>query len=325
MFEKVDVCLFLKFEQPDGKSIRYFSGIDTDFGILLKFKQRQVLYLSELEEKPKPKKGLTVKPFDFEQVKKDLAKAKVKTIGLHYAEITKRQFDMLKKRLKGYKFVNIADEVTKIRQIKTPQEVKDLKKAIAITEDIIMAVSKKLKSFTYEIEAVQFIRQEFIKHNVVPSFPPIVASGTNSKNPHYHPKPTAKMQKGFCIIDMGVKYNGYCADITRTFYLGKPSQKEIDFYNNIKEQLYKFEKTIMPGDKDVKADFEMIHMIGHGIGLDVHESPGIGYEELREGICVAIEPARYTKSYGVRIEDDYHLTKKGLKRLSTTSRDLKII
>ncbi|MCA9477996.1 MAG: aminopeptidase P family protein [Nanoarchaeota archaeon] len=323
MFDKADACLFIRTEKVLGKSIHYFTGVETDLGILLKFKKRQILYLSTLEEKPKV--SFPVKDFDFDQVKKDLQKSKAKTIGLHYGELTKKTFDFLKRELKGYRFVNIEQEVTALRTKKTAQEVTYLKKAIAFTEEIIFNLAKRLKSFSYESQAVQFIKQEMIRLGVEESFAPIVASGTNSKNPHYFPKPHSKMQTGFCIVDMGVKYKGYCADITRTFYIGKPKQEEIDFYNKIKNQLLSFEKMVKPGIGEFKADFKMIHLIGHGIGLDVHEYPGVGVNRLEEGICIAMEPAIYMNRYGVRIEDDYQLTKNGVKRLSKSSRDLMIL
>ena len=94
MFPHVDVCLFYENESPSARSIRYFSGIHTDMGMLLKFKRRQILYLSSLEEMPKV--DYVVKRFNIKQMLSDLKRAKVKTIGLHYGELTKKTFDSLK-------------------------------------------------------------------------------------------------------------------------------------------------------------------------------------------------------------------------------------
>ena len=91
MFKKADVCLFFKTEKIQERSIQYYTGVETDMGILLKFPKRQILYLSSLEETPKV--DFVVKNFDFKQVVKDLKRTKAKTIGLYYSELTKKSFD----------------------------------------------------------------------------------------------------------------------------------------------------------------------------------------------------------------------------------------
>jgi Xaa-Pro dipeptidase len=181
----------------------------------------------------------------------------------------------------------------------------------------------KQNKFTTENEAIAFLKKRCIDNEVMWSFEPIVASGKHGKTPHYVPKKKSKLLKGFCIIDFGVEYKGYCSDMTRTIYLGEPSQKEITYYEEILQGLKKSEKEAKKGAK-LKVPFKMIHALGHGIGLHVHEAPNLHADTLLEGMTIALEPATYDP-YGVRIEDNYLIQKEKSKRLSRLTRDLQII
>lgn len=326
MFSKSSINLFFNTENNPGKTIKYLTNIDCDFCILVQFpKKKSLFYLSSLEEIPKTN-SVEIKTLkSLKNVFSEIKKRKPKTVGLNFDEISKSLFDLIKRELKGIKLINISKNIMISRLVKKPHEIKSLKKAISITEDIISKLIKKISKFTYEIEAIKFIQEEMIKNNVVESFKPIVATGKNAANPHYFPKSNSKINNGFCIIDMGVKYNGYCADISRTIFIGKPKKKDFDFYNEILNEIRGFEKAVKSGSKIFSTKFKMIHALGHGIGLDVHESPYVGIQKLKENMTVAIEPAKYTKKQGVRIEDDFLVCKNNLKRLSASSQELIVI
>ena len=309
------VDLFLKTEANKCKSIQYYTGVETDYGALIKGKEN-VLYLSSLEKKPK---GQKVKDLNFKELIKDLKK--YKAISVNFKEITASELKFLKKNLKGTLKDN-SEKVLSEREIKNTKEVKKITKAIEITEKIFSELFRNFKKFKTEEEADIFLRKKCMDYGVEPSFPPIVASGNNAKTPHHIPK--GKLNKGFCIIDFGVRYQGYCADMTRTIYLGKPSLKEIKFYNEILSNLERLEKEMKPGKAKFETDFKMIHALGHGIGLDVHEAPHLSRDKLKVGQVIAVEPARYSP-YGVRIEDNYLVTARGLKKLSSLPRKLKAI
>lgn len=175
---------------------------------------------------------------------------------------------------------------------------------------------------TYEHEGIIYLKKRVLDMGDELAFEPIVASGKDSRNPHYEPSPAAKLKKGFCIIDFGVKHKGYCADITRTVYLGTPSKTDVEFYNNVRNEQKRLERELKSGTSRMQPSFSMVHALGHGIGLDVHEPPLVGRGKLQTGVTIALEPARYEQQ-GVRIEDDYIVTEHGLKRLSKSSRELK--
>jgi Xaa-Pro aminopeptidase len=326
LFSKCDCGLFFNTENNPGKTIIYLTEISCDFCILIAHpKKKPTLFISSLEEIPKTK-NVNIKFLKkLSSVFSEIKKRKPKKVGLNFDEISKSLFDVIKKELKSIILVDVSKLIMQQRLIKNPKEINKLKKAINITEEIIFNLSKKINSFTYESQAIKFIQEQIISFGVVESFKPIVASGKNAANPHHFPKKNSKINKGFCIIDMGVKFEGYCADISRTLFIGTPTKKDKEFYEEILKELKKIEQTIKAKSKKFETKFKMIHALGHGIGLDVHESPYVGVQELKENMTIAIEPAKYTKNKGVRIEDDYLVTKNNLKKLSTSSQELKII
>ena len=146
------------------------------------------------------------------------------------------------------------------------------------------------------------------------AFKTIVASGKNSSFPHHTTK-NKKLQRGFCIIDYGVRYKGYCSDTTRTVYLGKPSKKEVEIYNKVlqvqKDAIFMLEpgKTCGEIDASVRKVLgdRFTHGLGHGVGIEIHEMPSFQPDSkhvLENNMVFTIEPGVYYESiYGIRIED----------------------
>jgi Xaa-Pro aminopeptidase len=322
---KTDICLFLKTEHTTENMIDYFTGIKVDTGILILFKKKKpMLFLSSLEKIP-IRQDIIVEHIDFKKIQSILKKASPKIVGTHDLKLTKRGVELFKNITpKGTKFKDITEKLEEIRSIKSPKEISILKKGIKITEEIILLLTKKISKMTYETDAIQFLKMECLKRDVKTSFEPLIATGANAASPHYYPDKKSKLKKGFCIIDFGIIYQGLCTDITRTVYIGKPSKKEIDFYNKVRDGQIKVEKESKP-NKKTKLPFKLVHALGHGIGVEVHEHPILPNEPVKINNCIAIEPGLYTKEMSVRVEDDFLMTKNGLKRLTTSTRDLIIL
>ena len=117
------------------------------------------------------------------------------------------------------------DREKEIMAIKLPSEIARLKRAAALTDQIFTRLFRHWRRFRTETDVAQFILLEIAKHGVEPSFPPIVASGAHAANPHYRPQ-NKKIQSGFCVLDFGVRYAGYCSDMKRTIYIGQASAAE---------------------------------------------------------------------------------------------------
>ncbi len=325
--KKLDAAIILKFDPS------YFYFLQTkSMGALIVFaRKKPLLLINNLESLSLEIKQKVYKDF-WGEMQVVINKNKLKKIGISLPYLSVTHY---RKYNKLAKIVDINNDVKILRETKTSEELSKIKKAILLSEEVL---SDMLNNFDFKTEGdiKQFIKIEAIKKGCELSFEPIVASGKNAAIPHY--EGNQKLKKGFLVIDMGLKYEGYCADITRTFFVGKPSQKQADFYYKllwIQEEAIKFSK---PGMKVADIDKKVrdlmrndskyfIHGLGHGLGSEVHESPSLSSKSedvLKEGMVITIEPGYYNK-FGIRIEDDVLITKKGAKVLSIFTKELMTI
>lgn len=240
-------------------------------------------------------------------------------------------FKALNKKLPKLKFVDIKDDIYNIRQIKDTLEIKNITKACRLTDRILKnAMNKKSNN---EAVISRKIKKEVFEREAYEAFPPIVAGDANSSNIHYF-KNDMKF-KDSVLIDMGVKYNHYCSDVSRTFVLRRDKEilkakkalielhKKLDSFVKIGrtgKQVHDFAKKELEKAGYVKENFGKFYILGHGVGLDIHEEPILSPNSktrLKENMVFALEPGIYFKGrFGVRTEDTVLLTKKGIKRLS---------
>lgn len=219
--------------------------------------------------------------------------------------------------------------------IKTKQEIKYIQKACKITTILFKKLLKLLKKnqFKTEKQISLYLLHETKKMGLKPAFKPIVASAKGATEPHHLPT-TIPLKKGFLIIDYGVRYKEYCADMTRTFYLGNPTKKDISLYTKV----LKVQKECIKKSKvgqNCKELHELaasnlkylIHGLGHGLGKRIHEYPRINSKSkaiLQENMAITIEPGHYHKK-GIRIEDTIVITKEKPKILTKFPKKLIII
>ena len=301
------------------REIFYYCGYE-GIGALLVAGKKKYLFAPEMEF-PKIKGVTVIRTKDLLQAVSE----KIKKLGLKKLniEITipRILYRKLKTRLK-IKFCDFQSE----RTLKTKKEILKIKKACNLTDKIF----KKLLinfSFKTELQIKNFIVNEIRKTGCMPAFEPIVASGKNASKPHYNGN--SRLKRGFLVIDFGVKYKGYCSDMSRTIYLGKPMKKEKELYGKVVIELTKLTKQVRPGLKCAslanlyKLKNFMPHSLGHGIGLEPHESPAISQkskDKFSKGMCFTLEPSVYGKDYGIRIEDVIYLDKKALVLTKSTKR-----
>ena len=166
------------------------------------------------------------------------------------------------------------------------------------------------------------------------AFPSIVASGPNSALPHAVPTDRKVGRGEPVILDLGVKLNGYCSDMTRTVFLGNPSHSLKKIYRTVREAQAAAIREIRPGLETtfvdaVARDFikeagfgdYFGHGLGHGVGLATHEGPRLGPRKptvLKEGMVVTVEPGIYLPGEGgVRLEEMVILTAQGAKVMTS--------
>ncbi len=263
-------------------------------------------------------------------------KYKINNLKIDTTNIGYNLFQLLNDKLKKNKISICADNkiILEKRIIKSKEEIKNIKEACDIVSEVFDFIKKKVFPGMTEIDIHFKIEEEFAKRHIVQSFKTIVASGPNSANPH-HISGNRKIRKNdIVLIDMGCIYNGYCSDLTRTFFVGKEDINKRKIWNIVKRAhdnaLLKVKQNMKARDIDLFArDIiqkegyakNFIHTTGHGVGLDIHEAPSIGIKSediLKEGMIITIEPGIYLdKMFGVRIEDTVLVTKKGYKVLTT--------
>ena len=340
--KKIDFALFFNLDFSKlNPNLFYFSQY-ADIGALIIARKKAFLIVPKMEyEKAKNSRIKKVYIWNkkrlFEAVLEKLKKNKIKTksLGIDKRTTTLEDYSALKKVFRKSRIVNINKICSELRQVKTKEEIRIIRKCCKITDNILKRCLDNFKKFKKESEATAFLENETNKQGGGVAFKPIVASGKNSSQPHYESK-NIKLRKGFCVIDFGIRYKGYCSDITRTIYIGKPSLKEREIYYlllNIQNavikkikldekcsELYIFVKNNL---KQYKKYF--IHGLGHGIGVEVHERPNLKdklKDRLKKESIFTIEPGIYfPKKFGIRIEDDVLLTKKA-EVLTKTKKDL---
>lgn len=340
---RIEAALICNLANKD-KHFYYFTELDMEYCFLLVLAiQKKVIVYTSIMEAERVKNSLPCeviainKPIS-EIINIEIKKNKIKKLALNCNNVTINEYNRFNKSFKA-KIIDCSQLLTKIRQQKTSEELEYIKKACEITDKVFIETINNFKNFKTEQDVVNFIKQRFYNYNVIESFPTIVASGKNAAIPHYSPQ-NIPLNKGFCVIDFGCRYKEYCSDMTRTIFLGAPTQKEIKLYNAVLSAKKAAENTVVINkrcsiiEKAARKELgrlqnKFIHSLGHGVGLDVHESPHVSNksnDRFLENTVFTIEPGIYvSEEFGIRIEDDYAIAKDGLEKLTNTSEKLIII
>jgi Xaa-Pro aminopeptidase len=233
--------------------------------------------------------------------------------------------------------------VDQLRLVKQPHELELLKRAIAITDETFAHLCNWIQPGMTEKE----VQWEILRYMVAlgadsTAFEPIVASGPHSSMPHAHAG-QRRIQLGELItIDMGARYKGYCADMTRTICLGEPADpRMLEVHQAVLRAMRTCEAGIHADitgkDADALARDALedlaeyyVHSTGHGVGLQIHEGPALSARApedmlLPAGSVVTVEPGVYIPGWGgVRIEDCVLVTEKGSEVLTQSPAKLVI-
>lgn len=291
-----------------------------------------------------------VKEFDVIQVEKNLTDEAIKTVkSLGIQTLAFEQDYMTYATAMQYKskmdieLQPVSDLIEKIRMVKTPEEISILKAAAKIADDAFEHICGFIRPGLTELEVSNELEFFMRKQGATSSsFDTIVASGLRSALPHGVATDKVIEMGDMITLDYGALYNGYISDITRTVAVGQPSEKMKEIYDVVlKAQELGVEK-IGPGMSGIKADAiardyikskgygeAFGHSTGHGIGLEVHEGPGLSFKSetiLEPNMAVTVEPGIYLPGIGgVRIEDDILITESGNERLTNSTKELRIL
>jgi Xaa-Pro aminopeptidase len=262
-------------------------------------------------------------------------------IGVEESNLSLARFRMLRRQLAGFKLVPVRDLVLELRRQKDAGELKLISRAQEITEQAFSRVLKLVKPGVSERELALEIEFYFRKYGEV-AFPSIVAFGENAAKPHARAG-ERRLKKGDCItFDIGCRYQGYCADMTRTVFLGRPDPELRRVYEAVLRAQQEALEIIRPGVPCKLVDLTARdylnrqglgeyfgHSLGHGVGLDVHEQPTLARTSkqiLEAGDVVTVEPGVYLPGRGgVRIEDLVLVTRTGCQNFTRVSKELIIL
>ncbi len=311
---------------------------DDSLFLIIKRNSKPVLLVSPLEiGNYANRKDVAVKELGKEALERELGKIGGK-IGLNF----ERQSMGQARRLKSYtkaRQIDVSEYFGMARKTKTQKEIKKIKAACKITAESLDKAEVFFRKCRTEKQLA--LRLELEARNNGASgvaFPTIVASGGGSAIPHYITS-DKKISGGFLIIDFGVVYDGYCSDVTRTFFVGRPSGRHKRVFSAVwdakraaTEQCYagnQAKKVHASAESVIKKAFGrgLAHSVGHGLGIRVHDFPqsvNLKSEfKLKENMCITIEPGCYKAGFGgVRIEDDVVVRKGKCRELTRAGEEL---
>lgn len=263
-------------------------------------------------------------------------------LAIEKAHLTVERFEAIQERFENIVFVGIDEKINAMRIYKSEEELVKMRKAAELADYAIQVGCDAITEGKTEMEVLNEIESAIKAKGYAMSFDTMVLAGEKAASPHGTPGDRKIQQGDLILFDLGVIYEGYCSDITRTVAFGQPGEEQIKIYNTVRAANENAIAAVKPGvramdlDKiarDTIADAGygeyFTHRLGHGLGISVHEFPSInGSNEmvLNEGTVFTIEPGVYkTNVAGVRIEDDVVVTSTGVEILTKFTKELVIL
>ncbi len=266
----------------------------------------------------------------------------IKRLGIEGHMMSVSTYKMLDEGLENVELVSMEGVVERLRQIKDQSEIASIRKACEISVEALKKTMPFIKPGISEIELTATLEYNLKicgAENL--SFDTIVLSGSRTSLLHGKPG-EKKLETGdYVLFDFGALYNGYHADISRTFVLGNPDEEQKELYQVIQQAQMNAVKSIKSGISGIVPDDKVREVIpekyisfyypgmGHGVGLDIHEEPFIRQgtaSGIEKNMVLTIEPGIYIpKKYGIRIEDTLLVTDDSFELLTDYPRELIVL
>lgn len=335
--EKADALLV-----TDLTNIAYLAGFKGSFGLLL-VTLKETVFLTDFRYIETAKKEVSADDVvrtsrdRFEDVKRETRKRKIRRFAFESRAVSHADYLELAGKVGEKKLVPLKDSVEKLRMVKDDEELSRIRKAVKLTDRGLRHIRRFLKPGVSEKELAAELEVFFKLEGGEPGFQPIVAFGERSSMPH-HVSSNRKLKAGdIVLIDLGTSFQGYHADLTRTWLSRSMNAKEKEIYGIVLDAQRAAIDRVKPGVRLASIDAaargvisssgygeNFGHGLGHGIGLNVHELPAVSAKSdgrCRKGMVFTIEPGIYIPGWGgVRIEDDVLVTEKGCEMLSSFRR-----
>lgn len=261
-------------------------------------------------------------------------------VGFEEDYVTYAKYKEYMRKYKVNSLVETEKMIEKQRMVKDEEEIENLRKACKVTDECFEHIVNYIRPGMTEKQISREIDYYYYKNAQGLSFETIVASGENSSKPHAIPTDRKIQNVDIITIDMGCKINGYCSDMTRTIFV----RQVPEYVKPVYELVLKNQKQVLQDmkenantkqiakmvDNDFKLNnYDLIHALGHGVGLEIHEGPVLSINSeniLRENMVVTNEPGIYIPGqFGVRIEDTVLITKGGCETLTKSNKNYVIV
>ena len=268
-------------------------------------------------------------------------KAGVARLGVEAQHISYGLHHAIAKQVRGkMRLKAVSRLIEGLREAKDPDEVRHIRAAAALGDDLFQTALSAIRPGVPEtLVAGKMEMHARSKGAEKMSFDTIVAAGARSALPHGRASAQPIPASGFIILDYGVILAGYCSDMTRTVHMGRVSRTHRRMYAAVLEAQLASIAAVRPGVEAGAVDRAgrqvlkkagygayFTHSTGHGVGIEVHESPRLARgqtQQLAPGMVVTIEPGIYIpEEGGVRIEDMVLVTETGHEVLTTVTKDL---
>ncbi|OHS35851.1 metallopeptidase [Staphylococcus sp. HMSC62B09] len=337
----------LQHEQADAAwittplNVFYFTGYRSEpherlFALLITANGDQTLYCPKMEVeevKNSPFEGKIIGYLDTENPF-EIDPSSFNKLLIESEHLTVKRQRELTQNFGVQHYGDIDQTIKELRNIKNESEIENIREAAKLADKCIEIGTEFLKVGVTEREVVNHIENEIKKFGVSEmSFDTMVLFGDHAASPHGTPGERKLVKDEYVLFDLGVIYNHYCSDMTRTVKFGTPSEEAQTIYNIVLEAETNAIEAIKAGvplqdiDKiardiinDAGYGDYFPHRLGHGLGLEEHEYQDVSSTNsnlLEAGMVITIEPGIYVPNVaGVRIEDDILVTENGYEILT---------
>jgi Xaa-Pro aminopeptidase len=308
------------------KNCTYLSGFTGDDSFLLIAGEKNIFitdsrYTEQAAAQAPDFEILGYKGAMLDALAEELRKSKIRVLGFEDTYTVFSMYGNMKKKLR-VRLEPLGEELLKLRSVKDAHELEIIKKAAMIADSAFEHILGFIKPGISEMDVAAEIEYSMKKNGAEKcAFDTVVASGERSSMPHGVASERILKSGDTITMDYGAVVSGYCSDITRTVFLGKPNEEVREIYNIVLDAQKKGIEGAREGlrgreidsvargyIKEKGFDEYFGHGLGHGIGLEIHEEPRLSPKSetiMRNGMVVTVEPGIYIPGkYGVRIEDD---------------------
>jgi Xaa-Pro aminopeptidase len=305
----------------------YLTGFSGSAGMAFFSARRRILWVdgrygTQAREQASGARVIVSRQGTLPAVWKFLNRASYRRVGFESDRLNHGDYLRLRARTrKSVKLVPFEGVVENLRESKDSKEVAVIRRACRLTAEVLGGVRDWLRPGIREREVASEIDYRLRqKGSEGVAFETLVASGPRSALPHGVPSERRIRKNDLVLIDLGAILEHYCADMTRTLFLGKPDSRTRKIYERVLEAQQRAIEAVRPGVrvdqvdrvarkvlKKSGLDKSFTHSLGHGLGLEIHEAPRLARtvkSSLPEGAVITIEPGVYLPGWGgIRIED----------------------